>query len=775
MRTRGDDVNENLRSMKGSVATDDAAEAASEATPVETIDNSQQKKGDDHSLSLDDLATQLMQVEVDDHEQLKLFKNALTALVNGREYSETVRAVIAIAVPNLENIIEQRPAEAAAVLEGIGRRIEEAMGLAEAQDGKSVPPREEKDPSPMEDESCDSPVPNGPQGRTDYLAKDVDPNILREFVTESMELIENAEEALLELENNPGDQEAVATVFRAFHTIKGTSSFLKVRIVSELAHHAESLLSSVRDGKIVYNGPYAELSLYAVDMLKNLIHGVNQVLQGKPLCKPGGYDDLMFLLQNPERTREAEDTAADELPWVAPRMGDILVAQGNVDRKKIEEAVAKKSGRPLGVELLREKAVTVKDVARALRTQQRMKSGGGIIDSSVRVQTQRLDRLIDMVGEIVIAHSMIAQDAAIVNNRDQELQKKISHASKIVRELQDLSMSMRMVPLAGTFQKMARVVRDLATKTGKSVTFIAEGERTEIDRNMVDLINDPLMHMMRNAVDHGIGLPEERIKQGKPREGTVTLSAYHSAGNVVVEICDDGCGLDRDAIIEKAKRKGIISQEQSLSDREIMNLIFDPGFSTVESVTDVSGRGVGLDVVKRNVEKLRGKIEVQSTRGKGSIFTLRVPLTLGIIDGMVILVGDERYIVPTISIVRSLRPRAKDLATVFNKGEMLSVDGKLIPLFRLGNLFDISNSEEDPTRALVVVVEDNDRHAGLVADELVGQQQIVIKSLGESLKGIPGILGGAIMGDGRVGLIVDVGGLVSIAHDDVTEKYAEAV
>ncbi|HOC37899.1 MAG TPA: chemotaxis protein CheA, partial [Thermodesulfobacteriota bacterium] len=630
------------------------------------------------SVTLDDIAAFLLQLEPEDEAAVTRLRVMIERLVADGECSPSVRTSLEESIALFDtDSAGQVPAE---VFDQIGKHIEAAMAHYEKEKdmGGSYPSGSEEVVSSEEDENTEP---------SDYMPKDADPDILKEFITESMDLIAHAEEALLTLENDPDDLESVGTVFRAFHTIKGTSAFLEVIIVSNLAHHAESLLSRVRDGEIRYGGSYAELSLYSIDMLKELVKGVELALDGKPLQKPEGYDDLILLLKNPPQTIDEEDP--DDLTVAAPRVGDILVAQSSVSRQQVEAIAEKQSGRPIGEELLKENAVTVKDVARALRTQKRMLSSTKVVESSVRVQTDRLDRLIDMVGEMVIAHSMIAQDSGLICNKSQDLQKKIGHASKIVRELQDLSMSMRMVPLKPTFQKMARVVRDLSSKSGKKVQFITQGEDTEIDRNMVDLISDPLLHMVRNAVDHGIDDPADREKRGKPREGTVLLSAYHSAGNVVVEVRDDGRGLDRDAIVTKARMRGILSEESNLSEREILNLIFEPGFSTAKTITDVSGRGVGLDVVKRNIEMLRGKIEVQSEPGKGSTFKIRAPLTLAIIDGMVILAGTERYIIPTISIVRSLRPKKEELSTIFSRGEMLSVEGRLIPLFRLSSIFHV--------------------------------------------------------------------------------------
>lgn len=388
----------------------------------------------------------------------------------------------------------------------------------------------------------------------------------------------------------------------------------------------------------------------------------------------------------------------------------------------------------------------------------------------MRVSTQRLDRLIDMVGELVIAHSMVAQDHLVANSDNHELAKKVAHTSKIVRELQDISMSMRMVPLKATFNKMARLVRDVSRKVGKNVNFVTEGEDTEIDRNLVNIINDPLVHMVRNAVDHGIESPEMRAENHKPEYGTVQLLAYHSAGSVVVEIRDDGQGLNRDFILAKAREKGLLgdpdeNHDRAFSDREVFNMIFEPGFSTAQVVTDVSGRGVGMDVVKKNIESLRGQVEIKSEYGRGSVFKMSLPLTLAIIDGMVVRVGTETYVIPTVSIIRSIRPDCNDLSTVLNQGEIVTLQGSLIPLYRMARFYHIDDAQQNAEDAVVVIVEDEERQAGLLVDELIGRQQVVIKSLGETMKDIPGISGGAIMPDGRVGLIIDVGGLVKLAND----------
>jgi len=609
------------------------------------------------------------------------------------------------------------------------------------------------------------------------------------FITESSDLLTNAEEALLMLEKNPDDIDAVSIIFRAFHTVKGTSGFLGLSLISEIAHHAESLLSRIRDREIRYAEGYPDLALRSVDMLKELLRSSQNALEGKPFPKPPGYDELVSLLTDPEKAGISgkQQKKIPEISQPKHQATDITEAKSDVSKEEKKPDFSKKSGfsedeadlpdeeEPPDTEasesediFAESKSASVADIAHELRNQHRIDTAKQLVESSIRVPIDRLDRFIDMVGELVVAHSMVAQDEVVSSGRQHELTKKVTQTGKIVRELQSMSMSMRMIPLKATFQKMARLVRDLSRRAGKNISFVTEGEDTEIDRNMVDYINDPLVHMVRNAVDHGIEPPEIRENLGKSVNGIVKISACHSAGNVVVEIKDDGKGLDREAILEKAVEKGFISEsdvkEKIISERDILNLIFKPGFSTAKIISDVSGRGVGMDVVKTNIEALRGQIEIQSRAGMGTAFKMSLPLTLAIIDGMVLRVGSEKYVMPTISIVRSVQPRHEDISSVLGKGEMLSLQGKLIPLFRLANLFRVKDAEHDPTKAIVMVVEDDTRQAGLVIDELIGTQQIVIKTLGEMMRNIPGISGSAIMPDGRVGLILDVGGLVRLAN-----------
>jgi two-component system chemotaxis sensor kinase CheA len=602
------------------------------------------------------------------------------------------------------------------------------------------------------------------------LPADTDGELLREFVVESLDHISAGEASLLALESDPTDTDQINVVFRAFHTIKGTSAFLGLNCVQKCAHLAENLLDRARDGEIRISGGYADLALKSCDALRQMLEGLEGLQPGDALFIPETLGGLLADLSNPDAV------VAGEAESQSARVGDILVAEGKASREDIERIASEDPDTPIGEKLVASKVTKAGDVAQALRTQNqiRQSSGTGSGEASIRVSTNRLDNLINMVGELVIAQSMVAQDPDVLSGSRPRLSRAVSHAGKIIRELQDLSMSLRMVPLKNTFQKMARLVRDLAKKNNKKVQFVTEGEDTEIDRNMVEKLNDPLVHMIRNALDHGLETAEDRVAAGKGEQGTCTIRAYHSAGNVVIEIADDGKGMDRSKIVKKAVERGLIDSGKDLNDAEAFGLIFQPGFSTAEKITDVSGRGVGMDVVKRNIEEMRGRIEVQSRLGEGSRFLVRLPLTMAITDGMLLGVGKERYLLPTVSIEQSFRPEPGTINTVVGRGEVCQLRGELLPVFRLHTLYEIDDALTDPYDGLLVVIEGGGKRCALMVDELLGQQQVVIKSLGQSLRNIPGLAGGAILGDGRVGLILDASGLIKLAHGHGEDEQVQA-
>ena len=548
--------------------------------------------------------------------------------------------------------------------------------------------------------------------------------ILIEFMTESREHIATAEEAVLTLEQTPGDNELINAVFRSFHTIKGVAGFMKLEAIVEVAHNAEFLLDKARDGTISIQRGHLDLVLASCDMLSRLL----SMLEGGAAPTVG---EMRGLIDRLEAAANGEPVAASGAPAGAANDTPADIAPAPVAPDAPGKVVA------------RSKA-----------------------DQTVKVNTTRLDNLVTMVGELVIAQQMVLQDEHIQEIDDQRFQRNLGHTGKIIRDLQEVAMSLRMVTLRSTFQRMNRLVRDVSAKMGKNIRFVMEGEDTELDRTVVEEIGDPLVHMIRNSCDHGIESGEERTGAGKSPDGTLTLRAYHQGGSIIIEVRDDGRGLDRDKILTKAIEKGIYTPDRELDqipDGEVFNLIMLPGFSTATEVTDISGRGVGMDVVRRNIEAMRGKIEIQSEKGKGSTVRMALPLTMAIIDGMVVRVGSQRYVVPTLSIERSFRPADTDLHSVTGRGEMANVRGSLLPIYHLNQTFALTEGVDDPRDGLLLVLESNDSRCCLVVDEIVGQQQVVIKSLGQSLASVRGVSGGAILGDGRIALIVDVAGLVSEA------------
>lgn len=560
--------------------------------------------------------------------------------------------------------------------------------------------------------------------------------LIQDFIAESREHIETAEAALLELETQPDNQETLNLIFRGFHTIKGMAGFLNLTDISALAHASESLLDQGRKGNLKIVGILSDIALSAIDMLKTMITELEQCLQdNRAPSTPPRLGSLIEQLQAAaEGKLQSETSESEPLPTAEDRQLDDVL-QG--------EPPAAASGR-------------------AADSQQ----------EKIKVSTKRLDDLINMTGELSVAQLMIYEKVKNSASSDNDLARKVALQNKIVRELQELSMAMRMIPIQGAFQKMVRLVRDVSRKAKKDVQLVTFGEETELDRNIVDKITDPLIHMMRNSVDHGIEPVEERKAKGKRPQGTIRLSAFHQAGNIVVEIRDDGKGLNRDRIIAKARERGLLSEGQDPSDEEAFKLIFQPGFSTAEKVTDVSGRGVGMDVVRKNIESLGGKIEIQSVLDQGTTFTIRLPLTLAIIDGQIVTVGAQRYIVPINSVVQSLRPAADQISTVQGRGRVVMLRGELIPLLSLHELFNIPGAVKDPTQGLLMVVADSSRKCCLQVDNLLGQQQIVIKNL-SGLGKIQGLSGGSIMGDGRVSLILDIPGLLEIARRQTLEYAGE--
>ena len=555
------------------------------------------------------------------------------------------------------------------------------------------------------------------------IASDAD--LLREFLAESREHLDNIEQGVLVLEKEPANAEMLNTVFRAFHTFKGGAGFLNLVPINRLAHILESLLDLARQGKFTINSPVIELILRGRDVLKQFLDAIEGQVNGNKPVTP---------ILIPTEGLKAEVARMIE-----------LVSSGKMPDTAVDAA----DNSPAAP------AASTPETATSAAP-----SATGNANAMVRVDTSKLDGLLDLVGEMVIAQSLVAPNLARLSNGDAQFSRNVAQLNRITRDLQRVSMSLRMVPVRGLFQKMARVSRDISTKQSKKVNFITSGEDTELDRSVVEELNDPLLHMIRNSMDHGIEPADKRAAAGKTAVGSLHLRAYHQGGSIVVEIEDDGAGLNRERILAKAVERGLVAPGANLTDEEIYHFIFAAGFSTAEKVTDLSGRGVGLDVVRRNIEKLRGTVDISSKPGKGTLFKIALPLTLAIIDGLVVGVGAERYIIPTLSVRESFRPTAEMISRVQNRAEIVNVRGRLIPLLRLHEIFGIPASTTDLTQGIVVVVQSGANVRCLLVDALLHKQEVVIKNLNEMMvHKNPAFAGATILGDGRVGLILDVNAL----------------
>jgi two-component system chemotaxis sensor kinase CheA len=646
---------------------------------------------------------------------------------------EQAKGKSADAVVAVEKILTQKTKKNSGTMQSLSRAVMDIQSLVEQIDQAVGAAEESPDPAPVSVQPQPAAAVAEPEKAVEdaVTISEEDKPLILDFINEATEHIESSEAGLLALENKPGDSETLNLIFRAFHTIKGMAGFLNLVQIGSLAHSAENLLDLARKGEMVLAGKNTDVIFEAIDLTKKMITSLKgSVESGEPIANQPQLPDLIKKLKTVAENKGC-DTAV-EIPMMPS------------DDAKLDK-------------VLEEKAPPAEETS--------AKSKSHSVDETIKVNTVRLDNLINMVGELVIAQLMVVEDVNKTLASENSLVRNVAHQTKITRELQELSMSMRMVPISGVFQKMTRLVRDLSQKAAKKVNLSISGEDTELDRNIVDKIADPLVHMIRNSVDHGIEPAEERVKAGKNAAGHIKLRAFHQSGNIVIEIEDDGKGLDKDRILKKAIKNGVISPDQQLSDQEIFKLIYHAGLSTAEKVTSVSGRGVGMDVVKKNVESLRGRIDIASVLGKGTTFAIRLPLTLAIIDGQIVTIGKERYILPISSIIRSFRPTDRQITTVQNKGEMVMVRGQLLPLIRLHKLFGIDSSVDDPTKALVVVVEEDGKRCCLLVDELLGQQQVVIKSLGEGMGSVKGVSGGAIMGDGKISLILDIPGLTGLAQN----------
>lgn len=552
-----------------------------------------------------------------------------------------------------------------------------------------------------------------------------------EFIAEADDLLNQAEATVVGRSAFTAEQ--VNGVFRAFHTVKGMAAYLDQPGIERAAHEREAQIQAVRDGTAPADEAFAATVLAGVDALRELVAVVRRRQATGDRPQPGAAPEPALGMEQEAARGERSETAA------ARRVVEPDAAAPAADGRPADHPAA--DGR--------------QQVEKATQVQHQLKAAG---DAFSRVATAKLEELMNQVGELLIAQAMVQHNPELQPNS--HLAQAVGRQGRILRNLQVLSLSLRMVPLRGTFQKMARVVYDTAKKLGKQVEFTLGGEDTEIDRTLAETMGDPLMHMVRNAVDHGIETPEVRLANGKPAAGRLRLEAFQAGDDVVIRLVDDGAGMDAGRLRAKAIEKGLIPADQPMDEQACFQLVFLPGFSTAARVTDVSGRGVGMDVVRRQVEEASGTVRIDSTVGAGTTFTIRLPMTTAILDAMQLAVGGESLLMPIGSIVEMLRPRTGQVQTMLGRGQVIQHRQRTLPLVRLGDLFGIPGAIVDPAEAILLVIDNHGSDYALQVDGILGQRQVVIKPFDAGVAHHDGTSGTTILGDGRVALILDPAHLV---------------
>jgi two-component system, chemotaxis family, sensor kinase CheA len=608
-----------------------------------------------------------------------------------------------------------------------------------------------------------------------------DTELVKDFLIESYENLDRLDRDLVILEKQPDDLATLASVFRTIHTIKGTCGFLGFGQLEKVAHAGENLLSQLRDGKMQITGEVTTALLGLVDTIREILTSIESS------GAEGNRNDerLIATLKDLQRddpipaAKSISSPAAIELPETHPEMpddklsiGEILVQKGRVTPAQIQEAIQQQIHDPrhVGEILVERGAAKSEDIIDALRVQQSARTASGASDSTIRVDVVLLDKLMNLVGELVLARNQILQFTNTTKNAG--LIAPSQRLNLITTELQEGVMKTRMQPIGNIWTKFPRTVRDVAAACGKKIRVEMEGMETELDKTIIEAIKDPLTHIVRNSADHGIETPAQRIAAGKPPEGRLLLRAYHEGGQVNIEISDDGAGLDSERIRRKAVEKGLITAEQSsrMNEREAAKLIFLHGFSTAEKITNVSGRGVGMDVVKTNIEKIGGTVDVHSKPGAGTMVRMKIPLTLAIIPALIVTSGEDRYAIPQVSLLELVRldgeNAVKGIETIQGT-PVYRLRGRLLPLVYLNRELKVERTGQDISKAApvhIVVLQADERQFGLVVDGINDTEEIVVKPLGQLLKGIKTFAGSTIMGDGRVALILDVLGLAQISN-----------
>ena len=646
------------------------------------------------------------------------------------------------------------------------RRLVEWLPVAVecVKNGNAVPPFSQVLPAAEMETGASCPIEDKSAPADVMLLLHLEENqeLLGEFYGEAVDHLQQIEAALLALDQQPDNPEALNSIFRSFHTIKGNAGFLGLVPMQSLAHEVESLLDLARNQQLRLNAAIITVILRSRDALQALTQQVALALEKGQL--PDQIIPVAHLIRSVKRLA-ADPSASDVDQPATPVSSPARVSVQPASKADASADMVDLTLTPFPAnEPVMEPVVAAAQKSIAAPNPITGAAPKVAAGATVRVNTEKLDSLMDVVGELVIVQSQLLETARQHGeNTGSPLQRNVAQLSRITKELQHTAMSLRMIPIKQSFQKMERLARDLARDFSKKVSFVTSGEETELDRTVVEEIGDPLVHMVRNALDHGLEPTAARVAAGKPEMGTLHLKAYHQGSNIVIELQDDGRGIDPDRIYKKAVEKGIVAEGAVLTRDETLALIFAPGFSTAEKVTSVSGRGVGMDVVKRNIEKLRGKIEITSEIGHGSTFKIKLPLTMAIIDGLVVRVGEDRFILPSTSVQRALRPTREMISTVHGQGEVLDLRGKLVPIHRLHRRFGIAHDADHPWDGIVVIVEHSGKVSALLVDEMVSKQEVVIKSLGAFMQSLPGVAGGAILGDGNIALILDPGTLLEAA------------
>jgi two-component system chemotaxis sensor kinase CheA len=593
------------------------------------------------------------------------------------------------------------------------------------------------------------------------------------FLEEATQLLQDAEQCFLQLDSGVPDSANLEKIFRIAHNIKGSSKAVGFQALGDFTHEFESFLLKVKDGTLAPTPPIVSLLLRCNDCILRHINELKSNFDA-PMNTDGLLDEIHAIMSGDlskcaapaaaEETSTAEEVeaaphypSADQFePETAPAEAMAALTTENLPAAPAPAPVA---------------AAPASAKAEAKADKKGAPQGAGN-DESIRISLARLEKLLNFVGEMVILQSMLREQAWSTN--PQNLRKTVHQLSKVTKEVQDISMSLRMIPLKQTFQKMQRIVRDTSSALGKKINFVIAGEETELDKTVLENLGDPLVHLVRNAVDHGIENGEARKAAGKPEAGTVHLSAFHQSGSLVIEVQDDGGGLNAEKLTKKAIEKGLLKPGTVLSEKDAYQLIFAAGFSTKEATTDISGRGVGMDVVRTNIEALQGDIQIDSTLGKGTRFRIRLPLTLAIIDALQVVSGGERYVIPLAQVHESIRPPKNDLHVSAGLNEVFSLRGEHLPLYRLSNLLGKKAAGPEPWDAIAVVVRSGDHPFAVLVDDIVCQSQVVTKKLGAEHAGLAGFSGSAILGDGRPALILELSELITRKSSNQIKTRASA-